>query len=56
MAVPKKVLEEQKQKEEAMMEAEAERTMKTMGELDAKRSQSAAMFMNTKVTSCSKIL
>ena len=34
----------------------AERLQKTMGELEAKRSASAAMFNNTKVTSCSKIL
>ena len=34
----------------------ANRLKKTMDELEAKRSQSAAMFNNTKVTSCSKIL
>ena len=34
----------------------ANRLMKDMSELEAKRSQSAAMFNNTKVTSCSKIL
>lgn len=56
MAAPKKVIEEQKQKEDAIQKALAERLEKTMNELEAKRSQSAAMFQNTKVTSCSRIL
>lgn len=56
MAAPKKALEEQKKKEEQIQEMMANRLKKTMDELEAKRSQSAAMFNNTKVTSCSKIL
>jgi hypothetical protein len=47
---------EQKAKEDMIATALAERLHKDMTELDAKRSQSAAMFNNTKVTSCSKIL
>ena len=56
MAVPKKVLAETAMKEEMIKAALADRLKKDMDELEAKRSQSAAMFGNTKVTSCSKIL
>ena len=44
MAVPKKVLEEQKKKEEEIANLLGERLKKTMDELEAKRSGSAAMF------------
>ena len=56
MAVSKKKLEEQKKKEEEIQAKLGAALKKTMTELEAKRSQSAAMFQNTKVTSCSKIL
>ena len=56
MAVSKKKLEEQKKKEEEIQMKLAAKLHQTMSELDQKRSQSAAMFQNTKVTSCSKIL
>ena len=39
-----------------MRKAEEERMQKSMNELEAKRTGSAAMFQNTKVVSCSKIL
>ena len=39
-----------------MRAAEDERMQKTLNELEAKRTGSAAMFQNTKVVSCSKIL
>lgn len=56
MAVSKKVLAEQKKKEEEIQNMLAEKLQRTMSELEQKRSTSAAMFQNTKVTSCSKIL
>lgn len=56
MAVSKKVIAEQMKKEDDIKNMLAEKLHQTMTELEHKRSTSAAMFQNTKVTSCSRIL
>ena len=56
MAIRKQDQETLKKREEEIAAALAERLQKDMTELEAKRTGSAAMFSNTKVTSCSKIL
>ena len=56
MAISKKVLKEQAAKEEAKAQKDHERAEKDQKDLEDKKGQSAAMFKNTKVASCSKIL
>ena len=56
MAIPKKVLAEQAAKEEARAEKDHERCAKEQCLHDKKAQESAMMFQNAKVTSCSKIL
>ena len=56
MAISKKVLAEQAKKEEAKAQKDHEKAEKEQKELEDKIASSAAMFKNTKVASCSKIL
>ena len=56
MAISKKELEKTANEEAARADQAKKRADKEKEELDAKISGSAAMFQNTKVTSCSKIL
>lgn len=56
MAISKKVLKEQAAREEQKAQKEHERAEKDHKELEDKKTSSAAMFKNTKVASCSKIL
>jgi len=56
MAISKKVLREQAAKEEQKAQKEHERAERGHKEVEDKKAASAAMFKNTKVASCSKIL
>jgi hypothetical protein len=56
MAISKKVLKDIAQKEEAKAEKERERLEREYKLTEDKKAASAAMFKNTKVASCSKIL